>query len=167
MVSGELKLRPLKDILQGIESRRITGVLKLTRGEAEKKFYFSGGEVIFVTSNQTGERIGEFLISLGCLDLNRMQTLLEDSQRRGIPFTADLIEEGVFERKTLETALSQLVIIALADALTWQAGSFTLSADLPQSVQNGPVQIRVSGALEKSIRLNALPLFNRKEQTGT
>ncbi|OHB32818.1 MAG: hypothetical protein A2X84_04100 [Desulfuromonadaceae bacterium GWC2_58_13] len=167
MVAGELELMPLQEIVAGIEARKISGVLRVAQGIIEKKFYFSDGDIIFVTSTQAGERIGEFLSSIGCLDLNRMQSLLEDSQRRSVRFTADLLEEKVFERKSLETAISQLIIIALADALCWQVGSFALTANLPQSVQKGPISIRVAGALEKSIRLNKSPLFSRNQQTST
>ncbi|WP_432821341.1 DUF4388 domain-containing protein [Trichloromonas sp.] len=167
MVAGDLELMPLQEIVAGIEARKKSGVLRVAQGIVEKKFYFNDGDVIFVTSTQAGERIGEFLTGIGCLDLNRMQTLLEDSKRRGVHFTADLLAEKVFERKSLETALTQLIIIALADALCWQDGSFELTGNLPQAVLNGPIKIRVAGALEKSARLNKLPLVAESTRTGS
>lgn len=154
MVAGDLELMPLAEIVAGIESRAKTGMLKVAQGEVTKTFYFHDGAVVFVNSNQAGERIGEFLTGIGCLDLNRLQTLLQESRRRGVPFSADLLSEKVMERKSLETALTQLIVIALADALRWREGSFELSAHLPDAVLNGPVRIRVERALEKSARFN-------------
>ncbi len=167
MVAGDLELMPLQEIVAGIEARKKSGVLKVAQGVVEKRFFFSDGDIIFSTSTQPGERIGEFLTGIGCLDLNRMQELLEDSQRRGVQFTADLLEEKVLERKSLETALSQLIIMTLADALCWQDGSFELTSSLPPSVLKGPITIRVTGALEKSGRLNKLPLVDENTATGS
>lgn len=167
MVAGDLELMPLQEIVAGIEVRKKTGVLRVAQGVVEKRFFFSAGDLIFATSTQAGERIGEFLTGIGCLDLTRMLSLLEDSQRRGVQFTADLLEEKVFERKSLETALSQLAIITLADALCWYDGSFELTANLPQSVINGPIKLRIIGALEKSARLNKIPLVGENKRTGS
>jgi Domain of unknown function (DUF4388) len=154
MVAGDLELMSLQEIVTGIEAREKTGILKVAQGKVTKTFYFNEGAIIFVNSNQEGERIGEFLSGIGCLNLDRLQDLLEKSRGRGGRFSADLLAEKVFERKSLETALTQLIIIALADALRWQEGSFELSASLPDSVLNSPVRIRVEKALQKSARFN-------------
>jgi hypothetical protein len=155
MVAGDLELMPLQEIVAGIEAREKTGILKVAQGKVTKTFYFNEGAIIFVNSNQEGERIGEFLSGIGCLDLNRLQSLFEESRRRGSRFSADLLAENVFERKSLETALTQLIIIALADALRWREGSFELSAHISDSILNSPVPIRVERALEKSARFSS------------
>ena len=142
MVAGDLELMPLQEIVAGIETREKTGILKVAQGKVTKTFYFNEGAIIFVNSNQEGERIGEFLSGIGCLNLDRLQFLLAESRGREGHFSADLLAEKVFERKSLETALTQLIIIALADALRWREGSFELSGYLPDSVLNSPVPIR-------------------------
>ncbi|MEJ2202104.1 MAG: DUF4388 domain-containing protein, partial [Desulfuromonadaceae bacterium] len=146
---------PLQEIVTGIEARAKTGILKVAQGNITKTFYFNNGAIIFVNSSQPGERIGEFLSGIGCIDLQRLQDLLEESRRQGVHFSADLIAEKVFERNSLETALTQLILIALADALKWREGSFELSAHLPDSVLHSPVPIRVENAQEKSTRFAA------------
>ncbi len=152
-VAGDLEVLSLREIVKILIHGEKSGVLKIGLEAVRKAFYFREGKVIFVTSTQQGERFGEFLIDIGCIDLERMQLLLEESRRRNRRFTADLIEEGVFEKKALETALSQLVIIAMADALTWPAGTFELSDVLPGKVLSGPVDIAVEDVLSKASRL--------------
>ncbi len=152
-IAGDLGVLSLQEIVGILIDSKKSGVLKIVLEEIQKTFYFRAGKVIFVTSNQKGERFGEFLIDIGCLDLERMQILLEESRLRSHRFTADLIEEGVFEKKTLETALSQLVIIAMADALAWPAGTFELNDVLPGKVLSGPVDIAVEDVLSKASRL--------------
>ncbi len=146
-IVGDLQLMSLYNIVESVEVQGKTGQLHLVRGGEEKTFYFEEGAMIFVTSTSPGERFGEFLSASGCLDIQRIETLLSESRRRGERFTADLLAAKVFERKDLEKALGQLVIKALADALEWEEGRFKLSHDLPQGIRTGPVSIRVPHAL--------------------
>ncbi len=149
-ISGDLSLLSLTEIVSGAETLGKTGIIRILRDGVEKRFYFQDGGVIFVTSTLPGERFGEFLADIGCLDMERMQALLEESRRRGVRFTYDLLGEKVFEKKALETALSQLVVIALAEALSWQSGIIEYSDQLPASILTGPIHIRVENALEKA-----------------
>ncbi|BCR03426.1 hypothetical protein DESUT3_04950 [Desulfuromonas versatilis] len=149
-IRGDLSLLSLAEIVSGAETLGKTGVLRILRDGVEKRFYFQQGGVVFVTSTLAGERFGEFLADIGCLDLVRMQGLVEESRRRGVRFTYDLLAEKVFEKKALETALSQLVVIALAEALSWQSGTIEFGSELPPSILSGPIHIRVEDALARA-----------------
>ncbi len=151
---GSLHVMPLQEILEGVERRTKTGTLRVTRGQVEKRFFLLEGQVAFVTSNLPGERLGEYLASSGCLDLERMETLLAESRRRGAPFTGDLLGEKVFEKLELESALSRLAVLALAEALTWPDGEFELNTQVPAKVLSGPVQIRIGNALARALQWN-------------
>ncbi len=153
-ITGDLSLVSLKEVVSGAEALAKTGTLRLSQDGIEKSFYFRNGKIIFVTSTQPGERFGEFLTDIGCLDLKRMQSLLVESRGRGGRFTGDLIEAGVFDKQSLETALSQLVIIALADALSWERGTLEFDTCLPEGILKGPVHLEVEGALEQACRIN-------------
>ncbi len=151
--AGELSRVSLTKVMEEVESRKWTGVLKAAREGVEKCFFLQNGQVIFVTSNQEGERFGEYLIRTGCIDLERMQTLVEESRRKGVRFTYDLIAEKVFAREELERALANLVVAALADALNWTSGQFDFNPELPPAIMQGPVSIRVEGALNQAVSL--------------
>lgn len=152
--TGDLGLISLQELMAGAEDREKTGELRIGRGEVKKTFFLQEGKVIFVTSNRTGERFGEFLAATGCLNMERMKQILEESRARGVPFTGDLLALGVFERRELESALCQLVIRALAEALTWREGSFEFTDLLPSRILKGPVRIAVTNALGQALRLN-------------
>ncbi len=155
-IAGDLSLLSLPEIVSGAEALGKTGIIRIQRDDVEKRFFFEDGAIIFVTSTRQGERFGEFLTDIGCLDLQRMQRLLEESRRRGVRFTGDLIAEKVFEKQALETALAQLVVIALADALAWCSGSIEFIRELPAAVKQGPVHIRVEKALAQAQRVAEL-----------
>lgn len=152
-IVGDLRMISLYNIVEAVEVQAKTGFLRVARRGIDKTFFFEDGAMVFVTSTSPGERFGEFLSATGCLDLPRMESLLGESRRRGERFTADLLAAKVFERKELESALCQLVVRALADALSWEDGSFELSPDLPPGIRSGPVTIRVSHALGQAQQL--------------
>lgn len=152
-IAGELSRVSLLKVMEEVESRQWTGVLQVEREGVEKRFFLQQGRVVFVTSTQAGERFGEYLLQTGCLDAERMQFLVEESRRRGVRFTYDLIAEKVFAREELERALYQLVVSALADALNWTRGLFNFSPGIPESILKGPVHISVEGALNQAVAL--------------
>jgi hypothetical protein len=118
-----------------------------------KQFYLQEGMIVFVSSNQAGERFGEYLQSRGALDRDRLMALLEESRRRGVKFTANLLAFGVFNRPVLEDALHELVILALKDAFTWMDGEAVWEDGLPLEILQGPVRIEVHAAAQTVLGL--------------
>lgn len=152
-MAGDLSRMSLLKVMEEAEAQAWAGVLQVERDGVEKKFFLQQGRVVFVTSTQTGERFGEYLLRTGCLDAERLQVLVEESRRRGVRFTYDLIAEKVFAREELERALCNLVVSALADALNWTRGHFHFTPGLPESILKGPVHICVEGALNRAVAL--------------
>lgn len=148
-IQGDLGLMSLRDLLQWGESRRISGSLKIKHEELIKTFYLQEGKAVFLTSNKEGERIGEFLAAYGGIGLPLIKGAIEQSQRRGIPFTAFLLSEQIIDPATLEAALRQLLIMALADSLDWSSGLFQVSDALPPAILNGPIQLDTSNLLQQ------------------
>lgn len=152
-IAGELSRVSLLKVMEEAEARSWTGVLQAERDSVEKRFFLQQGRVVFVTSTQQGERFGEYLLRTGCMNGERMQELVDESRRRGVRFTYDLIAENVFAREELERALSNLVVSALADALNWTSGHFSFSPGIPEAILQGPVHIAVEGALNQAVAL--------------
>lgn len=152
-IAGELSRVSLLKVMEEAEAKGWTGVLQAEREGVEKRFFLEQGRVVFVTSTQQGERFGEYLMRTGCMNAERMQELVEESRRRGVRFTYDLIAEKVFAREELERSLSNLVVSALADALNWTSGQFSFTPELPATISQGPVHIAVEGALNRAVAL--------------
>lgn len=152
-IAGELSRVSLLKVMEEAEASSWTGVVQVERDGVEKRFFLQKGQVVFITSTQQGERFGEYLLRSGCMDGARMQQLVEESRRRGVRFTYDLIAEKVFARDELEQALSNLVVSALADALNWTHGHFHFSPGIPEAILQGPVHIAVEGALNRAVAL--------------
>ncbi len=152
-IQGDLGFMSLKDLFGWGEGRQKTGTLKIFTEEVTKAFYFQEGKVIFLTSNRDGERIGEFLAKVGCLELGLIKTAITQSQQQGVPFTRFLLSERLLEPETLETLLNRLVTIALADAMAWRSGQFEFTSSLPPAIVNGPIKLRPSILVKQANRM--------------
>lgn len=88
--------------LRDIYLNKRTGSLFLKRAEIEKYFFFQDGQIVFVRTNQPGERLGEVLFRLEKLPPDayaNMNAYIEPKQsigevliRRGVITEQDLIE---------------------------------------------------------------------------
>lgn len=151
-LNGTLSTTSLPEILRLCSVQQRTGTLLLNRSGINKKLYFNKGVLIFITSNKMGERVGEYLIQRGELTRTWAGFLLKDSQRTGIAFTSSLLKKNIFEKDKLEAALSDLANTALADVMSWTAGTYEFSNKIPQQALEGPIRISESKALEEIIQ---------------
>lgn len=151
-LNGTLSTTSLPEILRLCSVQQKTGTLLLTRSGINKKLYFNKGELIYITSNKMGERVGEYLIQRGELTRTWAGFLLKDSQRTGIAFTSSLLKKNIFEKGKLEAALSDLANTALADVMTWTAGSYEFSSKISQQALDGPIRISEVKALQQIIQ---------------
>ena len=70
---GSLELTSLPAILRPLVRDRKTGVLRLTRGPVTKTIYVSGGRVIFATSTDPDDRLGEMLLTKGVITYRALE----------------------------------------------------------------------------------------------
>ena len=152
-IQGELGLMPVREVMEWAETYGKSGTLHIACAGVEKKFYLQEGRVTFLTSNRKGERVGEFLAATGCLDMLMIKLAITESQRRGIPFTSYLLAENILDRSQLEEVISRLVIVALADSLRWDEGTFSFNTLLPPALFNGPIQLKAGNVLALADRL--------------
>ena len=100
VLSAEVRAFPLADVLGMIHAAGKSGFLYFRRGEIEKAVYFHRGEVVFATSNQTVDRIGECLLRNGIITLQQ----LRDAERCFQPpgrFGKVLVQRGILTPRGL------------------------------------------------------------------
>ena len=62
LVRGTIEATSLPALLRPLIRERKTGVLRLNRGTVTKTIYVSGGRLIFATSTDPDDRLGEMLL---------------------------------------------------------------------------------------------------------
>ncbi len=67
LYEDEISNSPLPEILATIEKYKVAGVIYVKDDKFERKIYISEGNIIFATSNNPDERLGEFLLYKGII----------------------------------------------------------------------------------------------------
>ncbi len=100
VLTAEVRAFPLADILNVIHGSGKSGFLYFRRDDHEKSVYLHRGEVVFATSNQVVDRLGESLLRGGLLTLEQLRQAeksYEPSQR----FGRVLVQRGILTPRAL------------------------------------------------------------------
>jgi hypothetical protein len=124
--TGDLAQEPLPEILRTIHFYRVPGVLTVESGGVTKKIYLLGGNVIFATSSDRTESLGQYLkksavISSGELKASLGRLDLGEGRRHG----ELLVEMGILTDEQLRQIVTEQVKAILYAAFSWEQGSVT------------------------------------------
>lgn len=130
-LSGRLQGQSVPDLMWQLCRGRKTGVLRLTRGDITKTLYLEEGRIIFATSNDPDERLGEMLLREGLITLDQFESSvshLDTGKRLGTL----LVEAGNLTPDNLvRSVLSQVRGIVLS-VFAWEEGDYRFDeASLP------------------------------------
>ncbi len=108
VLTADVRSFSLADVLSSIHSASKSGFLLFLHGEHEKSIYLHRGEVVFATSNQQVDRLGESLLRCGEISLEE----LREADRRWTPtarFGKTLVELGILTPRELWNAVKSQV----------------------------------------------------------
>lgn len=129
---GDLSKTPLPEVLQTVHHYRVPGVVVARRGELEKKVYIWNGDVIFATSSDREESLGNVLLRDGKLT----QAQFDESVRRLVEARstegarrhgAVLVDMGLLTPDELFACVTRQVRGILFSLFEWDEGEVTFS----------------------------------------
>jgi hypothetical protein len=152
---GNLETMPVADLLQWAANGRMTGTVRVSRGELSKMIYIRDGQVVSCTSTDPREFLGHFLVSHGAIDEAELQDAIARQERDGGLLGEILIDRSAIDREGLERMLRLKAEEAIFDLFTWDHGHFFFAdGDLP-GYELIPVTLGVAGlVLEGTRRLD-------------
>jgi serine/threonine protein kinase len=121
---GPLTPGRVVDILCSIVRDRRTGVLVLQREELVKRAWFHDGSPVFVASNVTEDRFGEFLVRRGVLARAQLDDVLAVLDRYQGRMGQALVSLGLLEPVDAIRLLAAQVSAKLVAACAWQDGTY-------------------------------------------
>jgi hypothetical protein len=108
-LKGRLNDFRLSDTMIGLQRGHKTGVLTVTGGGATKKVYVRNGDMIFASSNQDSDRLGDMLLTWGLISREQydhsVKEIKEPGQRQG----AVLVRLGYLKPQELVSAVRRQV----------------------------------------------------------
>jgi hypothetical protein len=125
-LSGNTGTVPLPVILQILQQAKVSGMLTVRRGDVEKCVHFKDGEIIFATSADVQDRLGEVLVKAGSLRRENLTKALSLYQSGGKlkKIGAILVENKFVSPKDLFTGLKMQVKEIIYSLFLWEDAAY-------------------------------------------
>lgn len=123
-LSGDFGTMPLKDIVNYLGNRRLSGKLLVQRSGVFKDLTLAEGAVISASSNQPREYLGQFLINMGHLTEDQLSRAFEAQRETDFRLGKILVIKGIVPEATVLSMLSMKFREMLLDAFQWTDGEF-------------------------------------------
>jgi len=135
-LSGNIQDVPLPAILQELQQANATGTLFVRCGSVEKSIQVKDGQIIFATSTDGQDRLGEMLVRAGMLSRERLEAALQEWRKNaGIKkIGAILVEKGFVSPKNLFSGLKSQVKDIIYSLFLLENAEFRFEQRLPPDV---------------------------------
>ncbi|OGW46860.1 MAG: hypothetical protein A2078_09265 [Nitrospirae bacterium GWC2_57_9] len=134
-LSGDTNSVALPNVLQMLQYAAITGTLSVRLGSIEKSVHFKNGHIVFATSNDVQDRLGEVLVKAGFLtreDLEKGLVLFQKQRLKKIG--AILVENGYVSPKDLYLGLKMQVKDIIYSLFLWDVAEYRFAEQVPPDV---------------------------------
>ncbi len=137
----DLGSRSMLAVLIDVLLARDDGLLLCEHGELRKEIYLHGGVPTFVTSNQPGELLGEWLVQRGVLQRSELEMALALMPRFEGRLGETLVALGLVEPVQLFRHIGEQVREKLLDLFTWTRGHAALYRGIDQPERAFPLRL--------------------------
>ena len=103
-MQGPVTPKPLFHMLRELHFSGKSGLVALQKGGLDRRIFLNKGDIVLLSSNRPGERMGEFLFSEGYITREILDQALLESSHGGL-FGQFLVTEGHLEPEDLQEAL--------------------------------------------------------------
>jgi tetratricopeptide (TPR) repeat protein len=142
----------LPDLLQQLNERGFTGVLALRREGAEKTLRFEEGQIVFATTSDPDERMGELLLTRGRITAEQYEKASQAVRERGVRLGEALVEaEALGPYQQVEVVTDHIRSIALG-LFRWVDGSYQLREGLLEAHEAITLEMTLPEVLLGGIR---------------
>jgi hypothetical protein len=131
-LEGTIHSTSLPSLLFSVCDTKETGQVLLRGHGFEKSVYLKDGRIIFATSNNRDDRLGQLLLRNGDIGVENLYKGAEESLRTKKRLGTVLVEYGWLQPESLVRGVVQQVEEILFDAFEWSGGEYQLSlGELP------------------------------------
>ena len=121
---GSLAETPLPEMLATIHRYRVPGVMEVRAGDVTKRVYIVDGDVIFASSSDRSESLGDFLVRSGRISKAQYRVSCDEMTRSpGKRHGTILVEMGFLKPEELGPAVREQVQEVLWSLFDWEEGA--------------------------------------------
>lgn len=148
---GSLSRLSLPELLLELQAASATGILSLSDDGARKALYFKAGRVVFATSNQPKDRLGQILLRSGRITVEQ-EAASARALRHGRRQGRALVEHGVLTPDELWAAVQTQVREIVLGVIGWDAGSFHFEHSVLPERERITVDLDVTALVIEGVR---------------
>jgi hypothetical protein len=150
-LSGNLIETPFSDVIAVLRQQKATGTLTCGTGTDEKSLYVKNGHIIFATSKDERDRLGEIMVKDGMITRSQLDRALKFLQSSaGLKkIGAIFVENGFVSPKDLFNGLKMQVRGIIHSLFLLTEGPYKFEEVLPADVI--PLQINIEELLREVI----------------
>lgn len=143
---------PFSDVIAVLRQQKATGTLTCGAGADEKSLYVKNGNIIFATSKDERDRLGEIMVKNGKITRGQLERALKLHQdSAGLKKIGALfVEHGFVSPKELFNGLKLQVLGIIHRLFHLTEGPYTFEERLPADVI--PLQINMEELLREVIQ---------------
>jgi hypothetical protein len=120
---ADLGVTPLPDMLATIHRHGVPGVMEFEQPDESKRVFFIAGDIIFATSSDRGESLGEYLWRKGRITRAQYEVSAQELESSpGVRHGSILVQMGFLAAGQLGAAVREQVQQILWSLFNWDSG---------------------------------------------
>lgn len=123
-MEGTLDETPVPAVVQSFSASGKSGVLHLSRGSTTKRIYFKDGAIVFASSDDADERLGERLVRAGALKRVELELACRVLASSHLRLGATLVEMGYLATDELDRRVKEQITSIVHSLCPWESGEF-------------------------------------------
>jgi len=123
-MEGTLNETPVPEVLQTFTASGKSGVLHLSRGGTTKRIYFKDGAIVFASSDDSEERLGELLVRGGALKRSDLELACRVLASSPLRIGATLVEMGYLSPDELARRVKEQITSIVHSLFPWESGVY-------------------------------------------
>jgi hypothetical protein len=149
--SGRLEGVELPDLMWSLCGRRATGVLEIVRRPVTRRLFLQDGRIVFASSSDPNDRLGEILLRTGKISLDQLESALRNL-RSGKRLGVLLVDAGALDDADLVEAVVRQVKAVALDVLSWGEGDYRFDPGELPTQEVITLQVHTAELLLQGIR---------------
>ena len=143
---------PLPEVLVKIHKYRAPGRLDCRRGEEVKRIYLERGDIIFATTNQISESLGDVLLDNGHITREQYDESLRRVRQTGKRHGTVLVEMRILSSEELFHAVRDHILGILWSVFSWDFGNVGFTPGRDKRLEFIKVEIPIPQAVMQGVR---------------
>ena len=142
---SELQKTPLPEILATVNRYAVPGVLEVVHDECTKRVFLLDGDIIFATSTDRAESLGNFLVGTDAISEDELRASSDElTNQPGARHGEILVRMGLIDEGDLGSAVRQQVQAILWSLFNWNEG--TVSFEVGRAKDDEVFKIKIPTA---------------------